>query len=259
MSLAELETAIAEYHRDKIESGRQEHGHPTPEQVREARSLGIEIHGMNAKSIQDAIEAKKSGAGDPPPQGGPPPGGPPPGGPPPGGPPPGGPPQGGPPPGGPPQGGPPPGGPPQGGPPPGGPPQGGPPVDASKGFYDKLMALSGLIRERGIPQKYTKALTELFNKPGAQVGARYTVDQILEMDPDRQIESLKTILNATGTQVGDDWPSAPPTTGPAQPPGGTPPGVLLPAVLLPGGRRYSSRWHSSRRPDSSLHCRWEDR
>ncbi len=65
MGLDVLRGAIEKHKTDAVVEGRQEHGYPTPEQVREARSLGIETHGMNAKSIQDAIEAKKSGADDP--------------------------------------------------------------------------------------------------------------------------------------------------------------------------------------------------
>ena len=90
-------------------------------------------------------------------------------------------------------------------------------TDPGASKYEKLLALSQLITDRGIPSQYTAKLAEQLSGPTAG----WTVEQILEMDPDRQMESLRAVLDQTGTPVGDDWPGATPT--PPPPTGPTPP------------------------------------
>ena len=57
MSSGELENAIAQKQSSTTAAGRQEFGNATQAQIQQAQGLGIQTHGMNAQSIQEAIDA----------------------------------------------------------------------------------------------------------------------------------------------------------------------------------------------------------
>ena len=57
MAGGELQRAIAKSQADTIAAGRQQFGNATQAQIQQAQGLGIQTHGMNAKSMQEAIDA----------------------------------------------------------------------------------------------------------------------------------------------------------------------------------------------------------
>ena len=57
MASGELENAIARKQSSTIEAGRQQFGNATQAQIQQAQGLGIETAGMNAQSMQAAIDA----------------------------------------------------------------------------------------------------------------------------------------------------------------------------------------------------------
>ena len=59
MSTGQLNQAIASAQQAPIDTGRQQYGNATQAQLQQAQSLGIQTHGLDAKTIQEAINANQ--------------------------------------------------------------------------------------------------------------------------------------------------------------------------------------------------------